>query len=70
MFQINVLCFRYMYCVLHLWATVLQKLKAKLFFKVNTYCLSRQKAMAFKVMYYFSLQSNSGLLSLVLSSMK
>ena len=22
MFQINVLCFRHMYCVLHLWATV------------------------------------------------
>ena len=32
--------------------------------------LSKQKARAFKVMYYFYLQSNSSLLNLVLSCMK
>ena len=52
------------------WSASLQKLKTKMFFKLETYCLSRQKAMAFKVMYYSSLQSNSNLLNLVLSSMK
>ena len=35
------------------WSASLQKLKRKLFFKLDAYCLSRQKAMAFKVMRYF-----------------
>ena len=52
----------------------LQKLKTKLFFKLDTYCSSGQKAMAFpvafKIIYYFSPQSSLNLLNLVLSSMK
>ena len=40
-------------------------------FSSKTHCLSRKTTVAFKVMYsLFSLQSNSNLLNLVLSSMK
>ena len=48
----------------------LQKLRNEDVFKLDTYCLSRQKAMEFKVMNYFSLQTNPSSLNLVLSSMK
>ena len=47
----------------------LQKRKNKDIFQAR-HILSGQNVMAFKVMYYFSLQSNSSLLNLVLSSMK
>ena len=46
------------------------KIFRKMFFKLDSYCVSREKAMAFIVMFYFSLQSNSSLLKLVLLSMK
>ena len=46
----------------------LQKLKTKLFFKLDTYCLSRQKTIPLKVMRYFSLQINLSLLNSIPSS--
>ena len=48
-----------------------KKIKNKVVFQARrTHCLSRQKVVAFKVKYYFYLQSNLSLLNLVLSSMK